>query len=211
MVDLLLNNQDKILAVLAMLLFSLTVRFIMQLVGQRWVTTTSHTATLVFLPILTYVITNVIAGNIALSLGMVGALSIVRFRNPVRSPLELTLYFGAITMGIAASVSLKWLAFLMSAILFTIFILLLIQFLLKRILNVNFFSYSFSEGNSKSTLVIKTDNPIESLENSNLLHSMVVNQDGLVYTLLSGDFEQLKSISSSVNKNPAKTSVSLTR
>jgi len=199
------------LAVLVMILFSLTVRFIMQFVGQRWITTTSHTATLVFLPILTYVITNVISGNIALSLGMVGALSIVRFRNPVRSPLELTLYFGAITMGIAASVSLKWLAFLMGAILLSIFILLLIQFLLKRILNVNFFSYSFSEGNSKSTLVIKTDNPIESLENSNLLHSMVVNQDGLVYTLLSGDFEQLKSISSSVNKNPAKTSVSLTR
>jgi len=211
MVDLLLNNQDKILAVLAMLLFSLTVRFIMQLVGQRWVTTTSHTATLVFLPILTYVITNVIAGNIALSLGMVGALSIVRFRNPVRSPLELTLYFGAITMGIAASVSLKWLAFLMSAILFTIFILLLIQFLLKRILNVNFFSYSFSEGNSKSTLVIKTDNPIESLENNDSLHSMVVNQDGIVYTLVSGDFEYLKSISSNANKKLAKISVNLTR
>jgi len=211
MVDLLLNNQDKILAVLAMLLFSLTVRFIMQLVGQRWVTTTSHTATLVFLPILTYVITNVIAGNIALSLGMVGALSIVRFRNPVRSPLELTLYFGAITMGIAASVSLKWLAFLMSAILFTIFILLLIQFLLKRILNVNFFSYSFSEGNSRSTLVIKTDNPIESLENNDSLHSMVVNQDGIVYTLVSGDFEYLKSISSNANKKLAKISVNLTR
>ena len=211
MVDLLLNNQDKILAVLAMLLFSLTVRFIMQLVGQRWVTTTSHTATLVFLPILTYVITNVISGNIALSLGMVGALSIVRFRNPVRSPLELTLYFGAITMGIAASVSLKWLAFLMGAILLSIFILLLIQFLLKRILNVNFFSYSFSEGNSKSTLVIKTDNPIESLENNDSLHSMVVNQDGIVYTLVSGDFEYLKSISSNANKKLAKISVNLTR
>ena len=43
---------------------------------------------------------------------MVGALSIVRFRNPVRSPLELSVYFGAITMGIAASVNLLWLIFL---------------------------------------------------------------------------------------------------
>jgi len=211
MTDFLLNNLDSLIAILLMLLFSLTLRFLMQLVGQRWVTTTSHTATLVFLPMLTFVITKVISGNIALSLGMVGALSIVRFRNPVRSPLELTLYFGAITMGIAASVSLKWLAFLMSAILFTIFILLLIQFLLKRILNVNFFSYSFSEGNSKSTLVIKTDNPIESLENNDSLHSMVVNQDGIVYTLVSGDFEYLKSISSNANKKLAKISVNLTR
>jgi len=211
MTDFLLNNLDSLIAILLMLLFSLTLRFLMQLVGQRWVTTTSHTATLVFLPMLTFVITKVISGNIALSLGMVGALSIVRFRNPVRSPLELTLYFGAITMGIAASVSLKWLVFLMGATLLTIFILLLIQFLLKRVLNVNFFSYSFSEGNSQSTLVIKTDNPIESLENNNLLHSMIVNQDGLVYTFVSGDFEYLKSLSRSVNKNPAKISVTLTR
>ena len=66
---------------------------------------------LVLLPIITYIITQVISGNIALSLGMVGALSIVRFRNPVGSPLELTVYFCAITMGISAGVSLKWLAF----------------------------------------------------------------------------------------------------
>ena len=72
----------------------------------------SHTATLVLLPLITYVITNVISGNIALSIGMVGALSIVRFRHPVRSPLELSVYFGAITMGIAASVDFKWLIFL---------------------------------------------------------------------------------------------------
>ena len=70
--------------------------------------TTSHTSTLTILPIITYVITNVIAGNIALSLGMVGALSIVRFRNPVRSPLELTVYFSSITMGIAAAVNIYW-------------------------------------------------------------------------------------------------------
>ena len=45
------------------------------------------------LPAITFVITKVIAGNIALSLGMIGALSIVRFRNPVKSSLELTIYF----------------------------------------------------------------------------------------------------------------------
>ena len=80
---------------------------LLQFMGQTWIKTIAHTSTLLLLPILTYVITSVISGNIALSLGMVGALSIVRFRNPVRSPLELSVYFGAITLGITASVSVK--------------------------------------------------------------------------------------------------------
>ena len=72
----------------------------------------SHTATLFVLPIIAFIITRVISGNIALSLGLVGALSIVRFRNPVRSPLELSVYFGAITMGIAGAVSKFYLIFM---------------------------------------------------------------------------------------------------
>ena len=46
--------------------------------------------------------------NIALSLGMIGALSIVRFRNPVKSPFELVMFFALLTLGISISVDLKW-------------------------------------------------------------------------------------------------------
>ena len=106
---------------------SLSFRFILEIFGQKWIRTTSNTATLILLPIVTFVITKVIQGNIALSLGMVGALSIVRFRNPVRSPLELTVYFSAITMGIAASVSLKSLILLGIAFYISIILLYLIS------------------------------------------------------------------------------------
>ena len=112
MYNLFLSNYDKFVVVALLITISILIRFFLQLIGQQWIKTTAHTSTLVLLPIITYVITNVISGNIALSIGMVGALSIVRFRNPVRSPLELTVYFAAITMGIAASVHLKWLIFL---------------------------------------------------------------------------------------------------
>ena len=111
-----LSHADKIYGILLLLVMSIGIRMLLQILGQRWITTIAHTSTLVMLPILTYIITSVISGNIALSLGMVGALSIVRFRNPVRSPLELSVYFAAITMGIAASVSLTWLAFLAGSI-----------------------------------------------------------------------------------------------
>ena len=39
-----------------------------------------------------YIITLSISDNLALSLGMIGALSIVRFRNPVKNPLEIIIY-----------------------------------------------------------------------------------------------------------------------
>ena len=89
-----LENTDKIFTVCFLILISISLRILLQLLGQRWITTTAHTATLVILPILTYIITNVISGNIALSLGMVGAPSIVRFRNPVRSPLNYLFILG---------------------------------------------------------------------------------------------------------------------
>ena len=80
----------KSIDILVLLFASLSIRFGLSYLKQNWIKTFSQTATLIFLPIITYTITSVISGNIALSLGMVGALSIIRFRNPVRSPFELT-------------------------------------------------------------------------------------------------------------------------
>lgn len=45
-----------------------------------------------------------ISGNLILSLGMVGALSIVRFRTPIKDPVDLVFIFWAITVGIANGV-----------------------------------------------------------------------------------------------------------
>ena len=124
-----LHFNNKFLALSLLILMGLFLRIVLQIFGQTWIKTKAHTSTILLLPIITYVITNVISGNIALSLGMVGALSIVRFRNPVRSPLELSVYFGAITMGIAASVSLQWLLFLALSSLGQLLILTQIYFL----------------------------------------------------------------------------------
>ena len=76
--------------------------------GQLWAKSHAQTVSFLVLPMITFVITNTIANNIALSLGMIGALSIVRFRHPVKSPLELIMCFALITVGIATSVRTKW-------------------------------------------------------------------------------------------------------
>jgi uncharacterized membrane protein YhiD involved in acid resistance len=56
---------------------------------------------------ITMVITLVImtiSGNLILSLGMVGALSIVRFRTPIKDPVDLVFMFWSIAVGIANGV-----------------------------------------------------------------------------------------------------------
>jgi len=196
--DFFLNNTDKILAFVFLASSGLYLRFLLELFGQAWVRTKAHTATLMFLPLIVYVVTKVIAGDIALSLGMVGALSIVRFRNPVRSPLELASYFCAITLGIAACVSLKWFLFLIISITLVTMLLAIINYILSKFFNYQFFITSFSEGNSLSTFTISTKENIEILDKSEFLISKTKSDNIINYILASHNFSELKKI----EKNP---------
>lgn len=62
--------------------------------------------------------------NLLVSFGMVGALSIVRFRTAVKNPLDLLYLFWAVSAGIICGVNLKVLALLISAIVTAIVLLL---------------------------------------------------------------------------------------
>ena len=189
------------IAIIFLVAMSISIRILMQSLGQQWITTTAHTATLVFLPIITFTITKVISGNIALSLGMVGALSIVRFRNPVRSPLELSVYFGAVTMGIAASVSIVWLFFFGISIAFGAIILVSAHFVSKAIFGKNFFQSSFAEGNSLSTLELTTSSNIDFLDESEFLKMKKFSEGQVSYVIASSQLHELKNILSKLENN----------
>jgi len=60
---------------------------------------------LIMLALVTTLVMNVIGNNIALSLGMVGALSIVRFRTAIKDPRDTAYIFWAIAVGICCGVS----------------------------------------------------------------------------------------------------------
>ncbi len=65
----------------------------------------SFNVSLVAITMVITLIIMTISGNLILSLGMVGALSIVRFRTPIKDPVDLVFIFWAITVGIANGVS----------------------------------------------------------------------------------------------------------
>ena len=195
--------------VFALIAISLSGRTALVALGQSWAATFAHTATIVFLPIVTFVITSVISDNIALSLGMVGALSIVRFRNPVRSPFELVVYFICITMGIAASVSFNWLLFFFGALILATVTLIIIQLLSKRFYSEAFFKSSFAEGNAESTLQVSATSEILFLKNSNLLISHYREGSDHQYILSSSDPKILKIIRDKTESHKAVKSYQL--
>lgn len=77
----------------------------------------SFSLSVLLLALVTTLIIQTISSNISLSLGMVGALSIVRFRTAVKEPVDTGFMFWAITAGIMSGANLYLAAIIGSLIL----------------------------------------------------------------------------------------------
>lgn len=80
----------------------------------------SFATTLVGMTVLTTMLTLAISSNIVISLGMVGALSIVRYRTAIKDPMDLLYLFWSISVGITLGAGLYALAII------TIFVMILV-------------------------------------------------------------------------------------
>ena len=74
--------------------------------------------------LVTTLIMCVIGNNIALSLGMVGALSIVRFRTAIKDPRDTTYIFWAIAVGVCCGICDYLIAGIGSAVIFCLLLLI---------------------------------------------------------------------------------------
>lgn len=83
----------------------------------------SFGVTLVALTMITTVVILAVTSNVVLSLGMVGALSIVRFRAAIKEPVEIVYLFWAIAVGIVIGAGMIPLAVIGSVIIGVILIL----------------------------------------------------------------------------------------
>lgn len=105
---------------------------------------------LVMLALITTLVMNVIGNNIALSLGMVGALSIVRFRTAIKDPRDTAYIFWSIAVGICCGVSDYLIAGIGTFIIFMFLIL-----------------FGFVRDNERILVIVKLESEaVEVLENS---------------------------------------------
>ena len=90
-------------AVLTTILAGHHVRFGRTLANRR-----AFAANLMFVGLTTVLIISIVKSSLALSLGLVGALSIVRFRTPIKEPEELAYLFLAIAIGLGLGADQRW-------------------------------------------------------------------------------------------------------
>ena len=174
------------LADLAILVFGgLLLRFSLTLTGQAWAKSHAQTVAFMILPLITFVITKTITGNIALSLGMIGALSIVRFRHPVKSALELIMYFDLITIGIATSVRTKWAIQLILGTIAIIFAVKIVQKIYQKF-GKSFYNVSFNEGIALNSMEIFAKEKIDLIEKDSNLTTLLDNsaEGEIIYRLV---------------------------
>lgn len=109
-------TSETIVSMVISLIFSLMMGLVIYIIYRTFfkgvVFSNSFAITLVGVCLLTNMVTIAISTNIVISLGMVGALSIVRYRTAVKDPIDLLYLFWAITTGITAGASMYILAVL---------------------------------------------------------------------------------------------------
>ena len=181
------------LAVLT-LFAGLYIRFLFHFINsENWVKTFSQYSVFIYLPLTGFIVTSVISDNIALSLGMVGALSIVRFRTPIKNPSELVVYFLLITVGIVTNVNPSITITFLVLITMGSFSLEIYKFFTKK-LNLQIFD--FNDNFIHLNLVLKKE--LEELNYKNELTHVSTDGSQFMYKFQSNKLENLIEIKKEV-------------
>jgi hypothetical protein len=156
-----LHSNISILSFLISITLSVLIPFILSYFYSFLVDSYSNSQvakSFLFITVTTFFVVFIVKSSITLSLGLVGALSIVRFRTPIKDSFELAMLFICIAVGTGLAVH----AYLFVAI-FTVTIIfcmiLYIYFYKKNQLNSLFFNNSYNgilEIRSKKKLTIST-------------------------------------------------------
>jgi hypothetical protein len=118
-------------------------------------------ATLVLLAPIVSIVMLYIRGDLVLSLGLIGSLSIIRFRTPIKDTRDMVFLFWVIAVGLGAG-TYNWAVVVISTIIITILVALL---------------YFFRYGNTKNTdfvLVVSGKKPLVSEEIQQIVKRFVL-------------------------------------
>ncbi len=107
---------DMTLALLLAFALGLFIYFVYKKTFSGVMYSSSFGVTLIALTMITTLVILAVTSNVVLSLGMVGALSIVRFRTAIKEPLDIAFLFWSIAVGIVLAAGLIPLAVFGSAV-----------------------------------------------------------------------------------------------
>ena len=162
------------------------------------------------LSITTTIVIAIVKSSLALSLGLVGALSIVRFRTPIKEPEELTYIFLCIAIGLASGAD-QYLAAIIAFFVSAIGIYLN-NFLRKKIRSRNGLRLVLKgiEVNEISTLITLLSKSCRRIDfNSALIEKNILDSNTITLSILPNTIKESEVIIKELNNQFPKVSVSL--
>lgn len=200
MFDIILNSET--FEILKILLLGVLYGFVLFFVMKRASSAVSDVSRYLFIiPMLILImilVINVIQSSIALSLGLVGALSIVRFRTPVKESEELVFIFLAIAIGLglgARYIMITSVAFALA----TILIFFLSKYKIKNRSDLMYFEIT----HDNSDLSINSINSI--FQNDNIKYNLIrvddtIDKRLIVYSMQINNMNIIPNLIESVKK-----------
>ena len=119
-----ISTSQIILTLCMTCIVALYIFAVYRLITRKTFYNKNFNISLAAISIITAIVILTIQSNIVVSLGMVGALSIVRFRTAIKDPMDLVFLFWAISVGIACGAGMMELA-IIGSLLLTIVIFVL--------------------------------------------------------------------------------------
>ncbi|MEG1144107.1 MAG: DUF4956 domain-containing protein [Clostridium sp.] len=146
------NVPRLLLALLGSLAMGCLIYYIYKKFYAGVIYSRSFAVTLVGMTVLTCMVTLAISTNIVISLGMVGALSIVRYRTAIKDPMDLLYLFWAITTGITIGAGMYGLVLIAAAVI----ILMIFLFYHKQSSGEIYIAIIHYEGEKTGDDIIRT-------------------------------------------------------
>ncbi len=126
------DTKTIVINLLLTAIFAIFIFFIYRTVTRKTFYSKNFNLSLIAMAIITAAIILTIQSNIVLSLGMVGALSIVRFRTAVKDPLDLVFLYWSISVGIICGAGLAAVAAILCLIV-TVIIMIAQRYPVKKL------------------------------------------------------------------------------
>lgn len=119
-----ISRNDIILTFIMAFIFTIFVFYVYKLTSKEVIYSKKFNVTMALMSIITTGVVLSMQANIVVSLGMVGALSIVRFRTAIKEPRDLLFLFWSISNGIIIGANLYVIAFVLALVLVITMIIL---------------------------------------------------------------------------------------
>ena len=161
------------------MLFALVIGLFIYLIYKKTFTgvmySTGFGMSLVGLSLVTTLVIMAVTSNVVLSLGMVGALSIVRFRSAIKEPMEIVFLFWALAVGIVIGAGMIPLAVIGSLIIGVI----LVVFVNQKVRNT---PYILIINCANENAEVNALNLIENMVDKFVVKAKTVNEAGIELT-----------------------------